>query len=81
MAGAILLVSALIFGALAGGLWSSGSTRIRPLRASRIATGETESADTKTKPPNDGNQDTQEPTSRKTRTLDIPLSGLYDPAR
>jgi hypothetical protein len=61
MAGAILLVSALIFGALAGGIV------VQRLKSNPAASSEqdrsdgTGGADTKTKQPHDGNQDTQEP--------------------
>ena len=61
MAGAILLVSALIFGALAGGIVVQRLNSSPAASSEQDRSDQTGNADTKTKQPNDGNQDTQEP--------------------
>jgi hypothetical protein len=61
MAGAILLVSALIFGALAGGIVVQRLNSHPAASSEQDRSDETGNADTKTKHPNDGNKDTQEP--------------------
>jgi hypothetical protein len=61
MAGAILLVSALIFGALAGGIVVQRFNSNPAASSEQDRGDQTGSADTKTKLPNDGTQDTREP--------------------
>jgi hypothetical protein len=61
MAGAILLVSALIFGALAGGIVVQRLNLNPAASSEQDRSDETGGSDTKTKQPNEGNQDTQEP--------------------
>ena len=61
MVGAILLVSALIFGALAGGIVVQRLNSNPAASTEQDRSDQMGNADTKTKQPNDGNQDTQEP--------------------
>ena len=61
MAGAILLVSALIFGALAGGIVVQRLNSNPAASSEQDRSDQTGNADTKTKQPNDDNQDTHEP--------------------
>jgi hypothetical protein len=61
MAGAILLVSALIFGALAGGIVVQRLNSNPAASSEQDRSDEMGNADTKTKQPNDGDQETEEP--------------------